>query len=119
MKRIKIVSYAIILIYLLVSVYFVFFSEDLFDRFGMLEFLDFLEVWAILGLVFLVVAISIDNVQISQLTKKNIQLEKEVARLKGKFFDREEENEAKESSLKSFGDSLPAKKKAPESDEFQ
>lgn len=113
MKKFKIIFYSVFFLYFICSLYFAFSTEAMYDRFGMLKFLDFLQYWAIFGLLLYLAEWVVENLHISQLRNKNAALEKEVARIKSRLFDIEEESGNTDQSLKAFGASLPKKEDRP------
>ena len=104
-------------LYFICSLYFAFSTDALYEKFGMLKFLDFLQYWVMFGLLLYLAEWVVENVHISQLRSKNAALEKEVARIKSRLYDIEEENANTDQSLKAFGSSLPKRKEDRPPDE--
>ena len=87
MKKFKVVFYIIFFGFILASVYFAVYTDEMFKQFGMFSFLKFLKYWGALGLLILLVEWIVENIHLFQLRRRNKKLGKEVMALKSELYE--------------------------------
>jgi hypothetical protein len=111
MKKFRNILAVIFFIVLIITVFFAIYIDQMFNRFGMINFINFLQIWAIFVLAIVVAEWVVSNIYISNLKKKVGKIDNENLNLKARMFDQEEEKK----KFKVTGKPLPAEQtKAPE-----
>jgi hypothetical protein len=87
MRKFKIFFYIIYFGFILASIYFAMYTEQMFKQFGMFSFLKFLQYWGAFGMLLLLVEWAVENIHLFQLRRKNKKLEKEVMSLKSELYE--------------------------------
>lgn len=109
MKRSKIFLYVIYLLFIGLSFVFIFFTNRMFDEWGIQKTLNFLKYWAMFGLGLFLLEILVENIALGRRKNKISRLEKENESLKAKIYDLEEKDRAVDQSIKAFEGSLKPK----------
>lgn len=112
MKKPKAFLYVLYLLFIGISLVFIFFTEKIFDQVGIQKTLHFLQYWAIFGLALFLFEIIYSNMSLQNRKRENNKLRKENESLKATIYDLEAKDREVDQSMKSFGDSL---KTRPES----
>lgn len=106
MKNSKSLLFIIYLLFIGISLIFIFFTDAIFDQIGIQKTLDFLKYWAVFGLILFLFQILISNFSLQNRRKEIDKLQKENNSLKAKIYDIENRDRDLDKSLKSFGNSL-------------
>lgn len=109
MKKPKAFLYIIYLLFIGISLLFIFFTDAIFDQVGIQKTLDFLQYWAIFGLVLFLFEIIYSNMSLQNRKSENNRLRKENESLKARIYDIEARDREVDESMKSFGNSLKTK----------
>lgn len=109
MKNPKSLLFIIYLLFIGISLIFIFFTDAIFDQIGIQKTLNFLKYWAIFGLILFFLEILISNFALKRRRKEIDKLQKENNSLKAKIYDMENSERDVDKSLKSFGNSLKPK----------
>lgn len=109
MKKPKAFLYIIYLLFIGLSLVFIFFTDSIFDQFGIQKTLNFLQYWAIFGIVLFLFEIIYSNMSLQSRRSENNRLKKENESLKARIYDIEAKDREVDESMKSFGNSLKTK----------
>lgn len=109
MKKPKAFLYIIYLLFIGLSLVFIFFTDSIFDQFGIQKTLNFLQYWAIFGIVLFLFEIIYSNMSLRNKRSENNRLRKENESLKARIYDIEAKDREVDESMKSFGNSLKTK----------
>ena len=109
MKRFKTIFYILYFLFLVVSVFLIFYYDFIRVRFTTQSYVNFLQFWALLGLVIFLTEWIVENIHIKRLKGRISKLEKDNLNLKAKLFDQEEEKREIDRSIHSFDESIKKK----------
>lgn len=87
MRKFKIFFYIIYFGFIITSIYFAMYTDEMFKQFGMFSFLKFLQYWGAFGMLLLLTIWLVENIHLFQLRRKNKKLEKEVMSLKSELYE--------------------------------
>lgn len=87
MRKFKIFFYIIYFGFIITSIYFAMYTDEMFKQFGMFSFLKFLQYWGAFGMLLLLTIWLVENIHLFQLHRKNKKLEKEVMSLKSELYE--------------------------------
>ena len=115
MKKIKLILYILIAIYLAITVLLVINQDMVLDRFniGIIQTINYLTTWLAFGMVLFLLEVIVENIHITRLKRKLSRIEKDNLNLKAKLFDQEEEKKEFDRNIQSFEDSIQERPAEP------
>jgi len=111
MKKLKLVLYIIVIIYVIATVLLVINQDVVINRFGFGDSINYLIIWLLVGLCLFIAEFALQTIHVGKLKKEINRLEKDNLNLKAKLFDQEEERKEVDRSIHSFEDSLEGSEK--------